>query len=130
MTDCIGTTASLHGLCGRPALVINWYGWCPSCEDNAELGRALADEHADLAVAVVLDEDPLSAPADAALCAQYVSTYPSAAQVWLDPDGELEIYGETDLVLVLDPSGVITFARQTATQDAIVAAVEAVLGVR
>ena len=62
--DCTGEAVSLHGLCGRPALVVNWYGWCPSCETNAALGRRLADEHPDLAVAIVLDEDPLADPVD------------------------------------------------------------------
>lgn len=128
MADCMGAPASLHDLCGRPALIANWYGWCPSCEENAALVRRLADEHPDLSVAVVLDEDPLADPVDAGLCAAYRDAYPSASAVWMDPRKALEAYGSTDLVLVLDRDGTLRFVRQTATEDAIVAAVEDVIG--
>ncbi len=126
-TDCAGAATSLHGLCGRPALVLNWYGWCPSCEANAELARRLADAHAGLAVAVVLTENPLSEPADPAFCADYVEANPSAAYTWTDPLRGLEAYGDTDLVLVLARDGTITFQRQTSSEELIVAAVEEVL---
>jgi hypothetical protein len=126
-TDCAGAPVSLHGLCGQPALIANWYGWCPSCEDNAALARDLAAAHAELAVAIVLDEDPLNHPVDADLCQLYSDTYPSDAQIWMDPAGELEVYGDTDLILVLDRDGRLVFNRRTATEDAITAAVEGVL---
>lgn len=128
MSDCGGQPRSLHGLCGAPALVVNWYGWCASCGENAELARALADEHAELAVAIVLDEDPLSSPVDQEFCAAYEATYPSPAAVWMDPGKRLEQYGTTDLVLVLDHAGTLILNRQTATADTIIAAVESALG--
>jgi hypothetical protein len=127
LEDCSGSAVSPHDLCGAPALVASWYGWCPSCSDNADLARSLAADHPDLQVRVALVEDPLGAPADPDLCDAYVATWPSAAGVWIDPDRALEVYGTTDLVLVLAADGTITFLRETATEDAIVAAVEDVL---
>jgi hypothetical protein len=127
MADCDGAPVSIHGLCGRPALVVNWYGWCPTCEDNAGLARQLADAHPDLAVAIVLDEDPLAAPVDPEFCAAYADAKPSAAALWADPEGAFEVYGTTDLVLVLDRAGTVSFVRNTATEAAITAAVDAVL---
>lgn len=127
-SDCRGEAVSLHGLCGRPALVVNYYGWCPSCGDNAALARQLADAYPELAAAVVLTEDPLGALADEAFCASYEETWPSAAAVWMDPARGLETYGSTDLVLVLDREGVLRFNRQTSNQGLIVAAVEEVVG--
>lgn len=126
-TDCAGTATSLHGLCGSPALVVSWYGWCPSCEDNAELARSLADAHANLAVVVVLSENPLAEPVDSGFCAAYVEANPSAAHAWVDATAAFTAYGSTDLVLVLDREGTIQFSRQTSTDELIVAAVEGVL---
>jgi hypothetical protein len=127
-TTCAGDPRSLHGFCGSPTLITSWYGWCPSCRDNAALARELADENATtLHVAVVLEEDPLGHPVDADLCDEYIDAYPSAAAAWMDPDLQLDAYGTTDLVLVLAADGSLTFVRQTATEDAIRAAVEAVL---
>lgn len=124
-TDCAGEVASLHGLCGGPALIVNWYGWCPSCEENAELARSLADELPGLAVAVVLEDDPLAESPEPEYCAAYEESRPSAARVWLDPTGALERYGETDLVLVLEADGTIGFVDQTSDEATIRAAVEA-----
>lgn len=125
---CDGARASLHGLCGQAALVVNWYGWCPSCEDNAALARQLAEAHPELSVAVTLTEDPLGAPMDAAFCNSYQEYYPSPASVWMDPDRALEAYGSTDLVLVLGADGTLALARQTSNEALITAAVEAALG--
>jgi len=125
---CDGAVASLHGLCGAPALVVNWYGWCPSCEDNAALARQLAQAHPALRVAITLTEDPLAEPVDADFCASYQDYYPSPAVVWMDPDRALEAYGSTDLVLVLDADGTLELARQTSNEEVITAAVAAALG--
>lgn len=127
LTDCDGASVSLRGLCGAPAVVGSWYGWCPSCESHAALIRRLADEHPGLAAAVVLNEDPLGAPMDGEFCAMYADTYPSAAAVWMDPDDRLESWGTTDFVLVLSADGVVEFARETASEDTIEAAVLAAL---
>lgn len=126
-TDCAGAPTSLHDLCGSPALITTWYGWCPTCNDNATLARALADEHPELAVAVTLTEDPLHAPVDADLCLQYEATYPSRVLAWLDADAALAVYGTTDYVLVLDRDGRVAFSRATTTEVTIRAAVDAVL---
>jgi hypothetical protein len=127
-TTCAGEARSLHGFCGHPTLITSWYGWCASCQDNAALARELADAHdGALHVAVVLEQDPLGDPADGDLCDAYVDAYPSTAAAWLDPERQLEAYGTTDLVLVLAADGTLTFARQTATEDAIREAVDAVL---
>jgi hypothetical protein len=127
LTDCAGDAVTLRGLCGTPAVIGSWYGWCPSCESHAALIRRLADAHPELAAAVVLNEDPLGAPMDGDFCSMYAETYPSAAAVWMDPDDRLEAYGTTDFVLVLSADGVIEFARETASEDTIEAAVLAAL---
>jgi peroxiredoxin len=127
LADCAGAPTALSELCGQPALVVSWYGWCPSCSTNADLAADLADEHADLAVVVALLEDPLGAPADADLCTEYAATWPSAAAIWTDAAHGLERYGTQDLVVVLDRAGTIAFRRETATEQAIVDAVEEVL---
>jgi len=116
-----------HDLCGKPALIANWYGWCASCEDNAALARQLAEEFPDTSFILVLDENPLSEPVDADFCMAYQNAYPSPAQIWMDPEKKLEVYGSTDLILVLDQEGKIVFKRQTATESAIR---EAVLSVQ
>lgn len=126
-TTCAGDPVSLHALCGAPALITTWYGWCPTCNDNAALARTLADEHPGLRVAVALTEDPLTAPVDADLCGQYEATYPSRVATWMDPDAALAVYGTTDYVLVLDRDGRIAFSRETTTEATIRAAVEDVL---
>lgn len=127
LADCAGAPASLHGLCGRPALVVAWYGWCPSCDANAALARSLAEEHETLAVAVALVEDPLSQPVDAPFCGLYADAYPSPAAVWMDPEHRIEAYGGTDLVLVLDRDGTLRFVRQTSSEALIREAVDAVV---
>lgn len=116
LRTCEGETAALHDLCGAPALVVNWYGWCPSCEGNADLARELS---ADLQAVVVLVEDPLAEPASAEVCEQYVEARPSDAAVWLDPDASMGIYGSTDLVLVLTAEGAISFVHETSNEEAI-----------
>ncbi len=126
-TNCAGDPTSLHDLCGSPALITAWYGWCPTCNDNAALARTLADEHPDLTVAVALTEDPLSAPVDADLCVQYEQTYPSSVATWMDPEAALAAYGTTDYVLVLDANGRVAFSRETSTEATIRAAVDAVV---
>lgn len=127
VTDCAGTPTSIHGLCGKPALIINWYGWCASCEDNAELARALAAEHSDLSVVIALDEDPLAHAVDSAFCAAYTDAHPTSAATWLDANKALETYGTTDLVLVLAADGTLLFNRETSTVSTITAAVNAAL---
>jgi hypothetical protein len=126
-TDCAGAAVSLHDLCGAPALITAWYGWCPTCNDNATLGRALAEEHPGLTVAVALTEDPLADPVDAELCVQYEQTYPSRVLTWIDADAVLAAYGTMDLVLVLDDGGEVAFSRETSTESTIRTAVDAVL---
>ena len=126
-TDCSGIETSIHGLCGAPALIVNWYGWCASCEDNAELARAIAAESAALNVVIVLDEDPLAHAVDAGFCGDYADANPTTAQYWMDPGKALEAYGKTDLVLVLEADGALAFNRETSTASAIRAAVDAVL---
>ena len=108
-------------------MIAAWYGWCPSCSTNAALARDLADAHPELRVVVSLNEDPLGDPVDGALCDEWVATYPSAADAWIDPADGLEVYGTTDLIVVLDAEGTVQFRRQTATEDAIREAVAAVL---
>jgi peroxiredoxin len=125
-TTCDGEPASLQGLCGRPALVLNWYGWCPSCETNAKLARRLAEEHEELDAVVVLSEDPVGRSVGDEFCEAYAYSYPSRAQLWTDPDGRLEIYGTTDLVLVIDREGRLTLVRETSNEAVIVDAVGAV----
>ncbi len=127
MTRCDGAARSIHGLCGQPALLVNYYGWCASCATNASLGRDLADQYPDLAVAIVLNEDPLSEPVDAEFCDAYVDAYPSGAEVWMDPGGALEVYGTTDLIVVLDAEGTLRFVRETSNEDVIVEAVGGVI---
>ncbi len=117
--DCDGSEVGFRDLCGRPTLVMNWYGWCPPCESHAALARELAAEYPELQSVIVLNEDPLNAPADPELCELYVDTYPSDAKVWIDPEDHLEIYGTTDLVLVIDRDGTLLFYRDSATDDAI-----------
>ena len=126
LVDCDGSAVTLRDLCGEPALVVAWYGWCPSCQGNAELAMSLAAEHQDLASVVALVEDPLGDPVDGALCEEYRETYPSSAKVWVDEAGVLAGWGEMDLVLVLEADGTIALARETSNEDVIREAIRSV----
>jgi hypothetical protein len=125
--SCGEEPVAFQNFCGSPLLVVSWYGWCPSCQQNTEVARALKEEHPELAVVVALEEDPLGVAVEPSLCEQYQQTYPSQAEVWMDPAKMLELYGSTDLVLVADQTGTLVFQRQTSTESAIRAAVEEVL---
>ena len=118
----------LHDLCGsRVAMVVAVYQWCPGCLDNAELASSLYQAHANdgLATMVVVAQDVYEEPATAELCREIRDFYGLAGTVVYDPEGALAAYGTTDLVLLLDAASKIYFLRRGATEEVIVAAVEA-----
>ena len=127
--DCDGNPVSLHDLCGADAgLVVNFYGWCPSCYDFVRLAGELDKSRSGLATFVVITEDPAQAPASADYCDSIRTRYGLSGTVAIDPAKALEAYGTTDLVMVTGRSGKIAFLRNNATEAAVTAAVDEQLG--
>jgi len=127
LLDCDGAPVSLHDLCGASAgLVVNFYGWCPSCYDFLRLANELTVSRGDRgfrAIAVV-SENPIEEPATAEYCRAIRARFAPAATVVYDPDGAIEAYGTTDLAMVTDRSAKIVFKRRDATERAVTTAVD------
>ncbi|MFH1532622.1 MAG: hypothetical protein ABIK09_18000 [Pseudomonadota bacterium] len=117
---CDETHVALHDLCGAPALIYHYAGWCPSCLHFLEDLPALMDE-AGLApeqVVVLVSEDPAGGRATLPFCQGLLGEVEIPGIAALDPRG-----GETSgLVIVTDASARVVLRREDAPSAAILEA--------
>jgi hypothetical protein len=109
---CDGEVVSLHDLCGAPALIYHYAGWCPSCLHFLEDLPALADE-AGLSpdqIVVLISEDPAGGQATLPYCLGLQGEVEIPGRAALDPRG-----GETSgLVIVTDAHAQVVLHREDA----------------
>ncbi len=114
---CDGTPTALHDLCGAPALIYHYAGWCPSCLHFLEDLPALAEE-AGLSpeqIVVLISEDPAGGQATLPYCLGLQGEIEIQGQAALDPRG-----GETSgLVIVTDAAARVVLHREDAPGVAI-----------
>ena len=117
---CDESNVALHDLCGAPALIYHYAGWCPSCLHFLEDLPALMDE-AGLTpeqVVVLVSEDPAGGRATLPYCQGLTGEVGIPGVVALDPRG-----GETSgLVIVTDASALVVLHREDAPSVAILEA--------
>jgi len=118
-STCEGGQTTLHGECGSPTLILNVYGWCAPCIEHLNDAGELMAEYPELAVIAVINENPLSEPADADYCLQ-LRDFTDIGGTWLlDAEAQLEPYGGPGLALVLGGDGEVLFSRDDASWTAI-----------
>ena len=130
--DCDGLSVGLHDLCGADAgLVFNFYGWCTGCYRFLEEATSIWNDYREqgLRFIVVIDEDPVEEPATQEYCTAIRDRYELAMSVVIDPDNQLEAYGEADLAIVTDEGARIVFKRSGATVSTVRSAIERELDV-
>ncbi len=119
-TGCDGAAVALHDLCGAPALIYHYAGWCPSCLHFLEDLPALADA-AGLApeqVLVLVSEDPAGGTATLAYCQGLLGEIEIPGRAALDPRGG----GTSGLVIVTDADARVVLHREDAPYAAVVEA--------
>ncbi len=117
---CDGSTVSLHDLCGAPALVYHYAGWCPSCLHFLENLPELMDEAGlePTQLLVLVSEDPAGAQATLPYCQGLMGAVDIPGVVALDPRG-----GDTSgLTIVTDASAKVVLHLEDAHQITVVEA--------
>ena len=120
---CDEVPVVIHDLCGAPALIYHYAGWCPSCLHFLEDLPALAEEAGLPAeqIVVLVSEDPAGGQATRPYCQGLLGEVEVPGMVALDPRG-----GETSgLVIVTDGAARVVLHREDPSQAEVV---EALLG--
>ena len=110
---CAEVVVSLHDLCGAPALIYHYAGWCPSClhflEDLPGL-MAEADLEAEQLL-ILVSEDPAGAQATLPYCQGLIGAVDLPGVVALDPRG-----GDTSgLTIVVDAAAKVVLHQEDAS---------------
>jgi thiol-disulfide isomerase/thioredoxin len=129
-TDLDGQPIRLADLRGKAVWINFWASWCPPCQQETPIIRAMAERYRDAGLAVVAIAVQETSPAD---IRAYAERYDLDYTIGFDASGhvyrEYRVFG-LPTQFFIRPDGVIASVGKTVDEAAAVAAIEAILPAR
>lgn len=127
LTDLDGRPIRLADLRGKAVWINFWASWCPPCQQETPIVRAMAERYADAGLVVVAIAVQETSPDD---IRAYAERYDLGYKIGFDASGhifrEYRVFGLPTQVFIR-PDGVISSVGKTVDEAAAVAAIEAIL---
>lgn len=127
LTDLDGQPIRLADLRGKAVWINFWASWCPPCQQETPVVRAMAERYADAGLVVVAIAVQETSPDD---IRAYAERYDLDYTIGFDASGhifrEYRVFGLPTQVFIR-PDGVIASVGKTVDEAAAVAAIEAIL---
>lgn len=127
LTDLDGQPIRLVDLRGKAVWVNFWASWCPPCQQETPIIRAMADRYRDAGLVVVAIAVQETEPAD---IRAYAERYDLTYTIGFDASGHIfrryRVYG-LPTQFFIRPDGVIASVGKTVDEASAISAIEAIL---